>query len=42
MRRIRIGKVVVNISVGRSGEPLEKAVRILQDITGHRPSQRRA
>ncbi|MBS7645137.1 50S ribosomal protein L5 [Candidatus Bathyarchaeota archaeon] len=42
MRRIRIGKVVVSISVGRSGEPLEKAVRILQDITGHRPSQRRA
>ncbi|MEM2122252.1 MAG: 50S ribosomal protein L5 [Candidatus Bathyarchaeia archaeon] len=42
LRRIRIGKVVVNISVGKSGEPLEKAVRVLQEITGHKPSQRRA
>ncbi|MGC8960904.1 MAG: 50S ribosomal protein L5 [Candidatus Bathyarchaeia archaeon] len=42
MRRIRIGKVVVNISVGKSGEPLEKAARVLQDITGHKPSRRRA
>ncbi|KYH38719.1 MAG: 50S ribosomal protein L5 [Candidatus Bathyarchaeota archaeon B23] len=38
----RIGKVVVNICVGRSGEPLEKAVRILEELTGQRPSIRRA
>jgi large subunit ribosomal protein L5 len=42
MRRIRIGKVVVNISVGKSGEPLEKAAQVLQGITGHKPAQRRA
>ena len=38
----RIGKVVVNICVGRSGEPLEKAVRILEELTGQKPSIRRA
>lgn len=42
MRRIKIGKVVVNISVGQSGEPLDKAARILEELTGHKPSKRRA
>lgn len=42
MRKIRIDKVVVNISVGKSGEPLDKAARILKELTGHKPSQRKA
>jgi len=38
----RIGKVTVNISVGRSGEPLENAMKILEQITGQKPTVRRA
>ena len=38
----RIEKVVVNISVGKSGEPLEKATKILQELTGQKPCIRRA
>jgi large subunit ribosomal protein L5 len=29
MKEISIGKVVINIGVGRSGEPVEKAKRAL-------------
>ncbi len=42
MRKIRIGKVTVNIGVGKSGEQLEKAKKVLQQITGQTPSSRRA
>jgi len=42
MLRPRIEKVVVNISVGKSGEPLEKATRVLKEITGHTPCKRKA
>lgn len=42
MREIRIEKVTVNIAVGKSGEPLEKAKKILQQITKHTPCQRNA
>lgn len=42
MLRPRIEKVVVNISVGKSGEPLEKAARVLKEITGQTPCKRRA
>ena len=42
MLRPRIEKVVINSSVGRSGEPLEKAMRILEELTGQRPCVRRA
>lgn len=42
MTRPRIGKVTVNISVGRSGEPLENAMKILEQLTGQRPTVRRA
>ena len=42
MREMRIGKVVVNISVGASGEPLDNAMTILQQITGQQPCQRTA
>lgn len=42
MHEIKIGKVVVNISTGQSGEPLEKAMTILENLTGQRPCTRRA
>jgi len=42
MRRIRLGKVTVNVSVGKSGEPLEKAKKILEQITGQKPAPRKA
>jgi large subunit ribosomal protein L5 len=34
MLRPRIDKVVVNLNVGKSGEPLEKANSVLKEITG--------
>ena len=42
MKRINVGKVVVNIGVGKSGDLLEKAKRALQEITGQKPSVRGA
>lgn len=42
MREMKVGKVVVNISTGQSGEPLEKAMTILENMTGQRPCTRRA
>src|SRR3954452_21301367 len=42
MRKISISKVVINIGVGKSGEPIEKAKRALQELTGQRPSVRGA
>lgn len=42
MRTPRIEKVVVNMSVGRSGEPLQKAARVLEELTGQKPCQRKA
>ncbi|MEM2103390.1 MAG: 50S ribosomal protein L5 [Candidatus Bathyarchaeia archaeon] len=42
MLKPRIEKVVVNISVGKSGEPLEKASKILQELTGQTPCKRKA
>ena len=38
MTRIIVGKVVVNIGVGKSGEPLEKVKRGLEELTGQRPT----
>ena len=38
MRKPRIEKVVVNLNVGKSGEPLEKANKVLEEITGHNSS----
>ena len=40
MKQLKIGKVVVNISVGASGEPLNNAMTILRQITGQEPCQR--
>jgi large subunit ribosomal protein L5 len=42
MRKISIGKVVINIGVGKSGEAVERAVKVLQQITSQKPSQRKA
>jgi len=42
MRRIKIAKVVVNIGVGKSGEAVERARRVLEQITGQKPSTRKA
>ncbi len=42
MKEIRVGKVVVNIGVGKSGEAIERGKRVLEQVTGQKPSQRRA
>jgi len=42
MRAIKVGKVVVNIGVGKSGEAIERGKRVLEQVTGQKPSQRRA
>jgi large subunit ribosomal protein L5 len=38
----KIEKVVVNISVGKSGDPLEKAAKVLKELTGQTPCKRKA
>jgi large subunit ribosomal protein L5 len=42
MRIPRIEKVVINLNVGKSGEPLEKANGVLAEITGQKPVKRKA
>jgi large subunit ribosomal protein L5 len=42
MLQPRIEKVVVNISVGKSGEPLQKAMTVLEQLTSQKPCQRLA
>jgi large subunit ribosomal protein L5 len=42
MLKPRIEKVVVNLNVGKSGEPLEKANRVLEEITGQTPVKKKA
>lgn len=42
MREIRLAKVIVHIGVGKSGEMLEKARKVLQEITGQKPCTRQA
>jgi len=42
IRAIKIGKVVINITAGKSGEPLDRAITILENLTGQRPCTRRA
>jgi len=42
MRKIRVGKVVVNIGLGKSGEAIERGKRVLEDVTGQKPAQTRA
>ena len=42
MLKPRIAKVVVNLNVGKSGDPLEKANQVLEEITGQTPIKRKA
>ncbi len=42
MKEISLFKVVINIGVGKSGEPLERAKNALNELTGHTPSVRGA
>jgi large subunit ribosomal protein L5 len=42
MREPKIGKVVVNITTGESGEPLNRAMTILKQLTEQNPCIRRA
>merc|ERR1711881_251323 len=37
MREIRIDKVVINCSVGESGDKTQKAAKVLKDLTGQEP-----
>ncbi len=42
MKRIYIDKVILHIGVGQAGEKLEKAKRVLKEITDQEPSERKA
>ncbi|MDG6909733.1 MAG: 50S ribosomal protein L5 [Nitrososphaerota archaeon] len=42
MRRIKVGKVVVNIGLGKSGEAIERGKKVLLQVTGQAPTQTRA
>ncbi len=42
MLKPRISKVVVNMGIGESGERLRKAEKLLQELTGQKPSVRKA
>jgi large subunit ribosomal protein L5 len=42
MKKISVDKVVINIGVGKSGEPIEKAKKALFELTGQQPAVRGA
>ena len=42
MLKPKIEKVVVNLNVGKSGEPLEKASKVLQELTNQTPVKKKA
>lgn len=42
MLQPRIEKVVVNLNIGKSGEPLERASRVLNEISGQAPYKAKA
>ena len=42
MLKPRIEKVVVNLNVGKSGEPLEKASKVLKELTNQQPVKKQA
>lgn len=42
MRAPRLEKVIVNMAIGKSGDRLVKATKVLEELTGAKPSQRKA
>ncbi len=42
MKEISIEKVVINIGVGKSGDPIERAKNALEELTGRKPAVRGA
>src|SRR5713101_2091682 len=42
LRQVRIEKLTLNIATGKSGEPLEKAKKVLTQLTGRTPATKRA
>ncbi len=42
MLKPRIDKVVVNLNVGKSGEPLDKAATVLKELTNQTPVKKKA
>ncbi len=42
LRKIKIDKVTLNIATGKSGEPLEKAKKVLNQMTNQKPATKRA
>jgi large subunit ribosomal protein L5 len=42
MLKPQIEKVVVNLNVGKSGEPLEKAAKVLKELTDQDPVKKKA
>lgn len=42
MLKPRIDKVVVNLNIGKSGEPLERASKVLKELTNQTPAKKQA
>jgi len=42
MKEIFVGKVVLNVGVGKSGEAIERASKVLEQVTGQKPAPRKA
>lgn len=42
MKELKIGKVVVNIGLGKSGEAIERGKKVLEQVTDQKPAQTRA
>ena len=42
MKKISVAKVVLNMGVGKSGEPIEQAKHALEHIAGQKPNSRNA
>ena len=42
MKKISVAKVVLNMGVGKSGEPIEQAKNALEQIAGQKPNPRNA